>query len=68
MTTDKIVQVSGFGVENTHSTQCHYMIVGVTESGDVVITTGDGNWTSIGPKSPVTVDDMKDLLDSDVNL
>ena len=44
---DKIIQISGFGVENTSSTQCNYMIVGLTESGKVLITTGDGQWSDI---------------------
>lgn len=47
---DKIIQVSGFGVENTNTTQCNYMIVGVTEAGRVLITTGDGIWFDISPK------------------
>lgn len=47
---DKIIQVSGFGVENTNTTQCNYMIVGVTESGKVVISRGDGEWGDISPK------------------
>ena len=47
---DKIVQVSGFGVENNASTQCDYVIVGVTESGKVLITSGDGKWSNISPR------------------
>lgn len=50
MKEDKIIQVSGFGVENTSLTQCNYLIVGLTESGQVVITTGDGVWANISPK------------------
>jgi hypothetical protein len=46
---DKIIQVSGFGVENTQSTQCNYMIVGLTESGKVLITQGDRKWADISP-------------------
>lgn len=47
---DKIIQVSGFGVRNTQYTQCEYMIAGLTESGKVIITTGDGIWADISPK------------------
>ena len=46
---DKIIQVSGFGVNNTSQTQCNYMIVGLTKSGRVVITTGDRKWADISP-------------------
>ena len=50
---DKIIQISGFGVSNTKSTQCDYMVAGLTESGRVVITTGDGVWADIsGPFKP----------------
>ena len=48
---DKIIQVSAFGVKNVHQTQCDYMIVGLTESGKVVITNGDGIWADISPKT-----------------
>ena len=48
---DKIIQISGFGVENNQSTQCSYMIVGLTESGKVLITRGDGEWADINPKA-----------------
>lgn len=47
---DKIIQISGFGVDNTQDTQCNYMIIGLTESGKVVITRGDGIWADISPK------------------
>lgn len=47
---DKIIQISGFGVNNTKNTQCDYMIIGLTESGKVLITTGDGKWANISPK------------------
>ncbi len=49
---DKIVRISGFGVENTASTQCNFMVVGLTESGRVVITQGDGRWTDISHNAP----------------
>jgi len=54
---DKIIQISGFGVENTQGTQCNYMIVGLTESGKVLITQGDRVWADISsvasqPKNP----------------
>lgn len=48
---DKIIQVSGFGIANTQDTQCNYLIVGVTMSGKVVITIGDGIWSDISPKA-----------------
>lgn len=44
---DKITQVSGFGVANTPNTQCDYMLVGLTESGRVVISNGDGQWADV---------------------
>lgn len=47
---DKIIQVSGFGIKDTTITQCDYMVVGLTESGKVVITNGDGEWVDISPK------------------
>lgn len=47
---DKIIQITGFGVKNTKNTQCDYMIAGLTKSGKVVITQGDGIWTDIGPR------------------
>jgi len=54
---DKIIQISGFSVENTSSTQCNYMIVGLTESGKVLITTGDGQWSDISAKEPTAAPD-----------
>jgi hypothetical protein len=50
---DKIIQVSGFGVNNTKDTQCDYMLVAVTESGEVLISQGDSIWTKIGPRPVV---------------
>jgi len=50
MPEDKIVQVSGFGVDFVINSQVDYMVVGLTESGKVVITTGDGYWADISPK------------------
>jgi len=50
--TDKIIQVSGFGVNNTMHTQTEYMLVALTESGKVLMSTGDGAWASVGPKEP----------------
>ena len=47
---DPIVQVNGFGVENTASTQCNFMLVGLTKSGKVVLSTGDGIWSDVSPK------------------
>ena len=47
---EKIIQVSGFGVNNTSNTQCDYMLVGLTATGKVVISTGDGEWTDVSPK------------------
>ena len=51
---EKIIQVSGFGVENTRTTQSNFMIVGLTNAGKVVITTGDGVWSDISPKDNST--------------
>ena len=50
--TDKIIQVSGFSVQNTAHTQCDFMLVAVTEFGKVLMSTGDGEWASVGPKEP----------------
>ena len=47
---DRIVQVSGFGVNNTSRTQSDFMVVGLTQDGRVVITNGDGIWCDISPK------------------
>ena len=47
MSKDKIIQVTGFGVANTSNTQCDYMLVGLTESGKVMMSTGDGNWADV---------------------
>ena len=47
---DRIVQVSGFGVNNTHITQSDYFLVAVTESGKVVISRGDCQWSDVSPK------------------
>lgn len=44
---DKIVQVSGFGVQ---SAERDYMLVALTQSGTVLMSTGDGSWTNVGPK------------------
>lgn len=46
---EKIVQVSGFGVENTEDTQTNYMVVAVTDRGRVVISCGDTRWSDISP-------------------
>jgi hypothetical protein len=53
---DRIVQVSGFGVENTYSTQCNYILVGLTESGKVIISTGDSRWADVSPRKEQTDD------------
>ena len=55
---DKIIQVSGFGVKNTHNTQCDYMLVGLTESGKVVMSTGDGQWSNVGPEKGGQTDEL----------
>ena len=47
---DKIIQVSGFGVNNTKNTQCDYLLVALTESGQVLLSSGDGEWSSVGPR------------------
>ena len=47
---DKIIQVSGFSVSNTNNTQCDYFLVALTESGKVVMSTGDGEWADVSPK------------------
>ena len=49
--TDPIIQVSGFGVENTYTTQCNYMLVGLTKYGKVLLSTGDGTWCDVSPKN-----------------
>ena len=46
---DKIIQVSGFGVEKTMNTQCNYMLVALTESGRVLMSTGDQRWCDVSP-------------------
>ena len=46
---DKIIQVSGFGVENTHQTQTYYMLVALTESGKVFMNHGGSSWIDISP-------------------
>lgn len=45
---DKIICVNGFSVG--HPQQHAYLLVGVTESGTVVMSTGDGNWADVGPR------------------
>jgi len=52
MKKDKITFVSGFSVKNTMYTQCDYMLVAVTDTGKVLMSTGDGNWSDVGPKKP----------------
>jgi len=49
---DKIIQVSGFGfgVANTQTTQCHYMLVALTENGRVLMSRGDGEWSDVTEK------------------
>ena len=46
---DKIIQVSGFGVNNTSQTQCDYIIAALTESGRVLMSIGDKDWWDITP-------------------
>lgn len=48
---DPIVQVSGFGVENTPSTQCNYMLVALTKSGRVLMSMGDREWADVSPRT-----------------
>jgi len=48
---DKIIQISCAGVNNTNNTQTDIMIIGLTESGKVVITNDYGKiWVDISPK------------------
>jgi hypothetical protein len=49
---DKIIQVSGFGVKNTMSTQCEYLLVALTESGKVLLSTGDRIWCDVSAVPP----------------
>ena len=51
MKKDKIIQVSGFGVENTVTTQCNYLLVALTEDGKVLLSTGDGKWGDVSPRT-----------------
>ncbi len=46
---DRIIQVSGFGVANTSSTQCDYMLVALTYDGRVIMSTGDREWFDVSP-------------------
>ena len=46
---DKIIQVSGFQVASTRHTQCDYLLVALTESGKVVLSTGDEKWADVSP-------------------
>ena len=46
---EKIIQVSGFGVNNTSNTQSDFMVVALTNTGRVVITLGDKKWVDISP-------------------
>ena len=50
MSEDKIIQVSGFPGINTPHMQTDFFLVGVTEAGKVVMSTGDRNWTEVGPR------------------
>ena len=64
---EKIVQVSGFGVENTSSTQCNYMLVGLTNTGRVVLSMGDREWCDVSPacaSKERLVDDLKTALEN----
>lgn len=45
---EKIVQVSGFAVGPPE--QHAYLLVGVTNSGQVVMSQGDGDWAKVGPE------------------
>ena len=47
---DKIIQVSGFGVANTKNTQCDYMLIALTESGRILLSCGDGEWSDVSAK------------------
>lgn len=44
---DKITQITGF--EYGAGDKC-YLLVALTESGDVLLSEGDGKWASVGPK------------------
>ena len=55
MSEDKIVQVSGFRVDSVCANG--YMLVAVTESGKVLLSTGDTKWADVSPK-PEEVDDV----------
>jgi len=56
---DKIIQVSGFGVEYNSATQCNYLLCALTESGKVLLSTGDGVWIDVSPK-PASTKAVKD--------
>lgn len=46
---DKIIQVSGFGLQpNEYGND--YLLVALTESGKVILSTGDSNWGDVSPK------------------
>jgi len=47
---EKIVQVNGFSYGPPE--QLAYLLVGVTDSGRVVMSTGDKNWTDVSPEPP----------------
>ena len=47
---DKIIQITSCGVQNTFNTQCDYLIFALTESGKVLASTGDCQWCDISPK------------------
>jgi hypothetical protein len=56
---DKIISVNGFGVENTVNTQCNYMLVALTESGKVLLSTGDKNWCDVSAHNTQQDDDER---------
>ena len=58
---DKIIQVSGFGVNNTQRTQTDYMLVALTQNGKVLLSQGDGKWADC---TGVDIDDTSTLDDA----
>lgn len=56
---EKLIQVSGFGVNNTNQTQCDYMLVGLTNTGRVVLSMGDRDWVDVSPIPRTINEDAK---------
>lgn len=53
---EKLIQVSGFGVANTNQTQCDYMLVGLTNTGRVLMSMGNRDWVDVSP-TPLTINE-----------